>query len=200
MIYSPEFWSQGRVSRQDQDAFRVGGFCCARCGCKCGRAHCRSCSGSRRIGEPLYQCQPPTGYSIKADAWVNTGALLNRLNYTLTLASNHVRAATVDTTTLLAETETGGANGSPSSGQMGNDPAAVLNRAITVLLSTRSQIGDAPDAREAVGRSADFASEPGRSGEAINRGMWRGWCWARRSFSGGEVLGMETRRSQIPDP
>jgi len=89
-----------------------------------------------RIGEPLYQCQPPTGYSWKADAWVNTGALLNRLNYTLTLASNHVRATTVDTTTLLAETETGGANGnSPSSGQMGNDPAAVLNRAITVLLS-----------------------------------------------------------------
>ena len=36
-----------------------------------------------RIGEPLYQCQPPTGYSDKADAWVNTGALLNRLNYSL---------------------------------------------------------------------------------------------------------------------
>jgi len=22
-----------------------------------------------RIGEPLYQCQPPTGYADKAEAW-----------------------------------------------------------------------------------------------------------------------------------
>ena len=25
---------------------------------------------------PLYQCQPPTGYKDTADAWVNTGALV----------------------------------------------------------------------------------------------------------------------------
>ena len=28
------------------------------------------------LGMPLYGCQPPTGYSMTADAWVNTGALL----------------------------------------------------------------------------------------------------------------------------
>ena len=41
-----------------------------------------------RIGQPLYQCQPPTGYSDKADAWVNTGALLNRLNFSLDIEDN----------------------------------------------------------------------------------------------------------------
>ena len=30
----------------------------------------------RDLGMPLYQCQPPTGYADRADAWVNTGALL----------------------------------------------------------------------------------------------------------------------------
>ena len=30
---------------------------------------------------PLYGAQPPTGYSMTADAWVNTGALLNRMNF-----------------------------------------------------------------------------------------------------------------------
>jgi uncharacterized protein (DUF1800 family) len=30
---------------------------------------------------PLYLCQPPTGYADRADAWVNTGALLNRMNF-----------------------------------------------------------------------------------------------------------------------
>ncbi|MCF8884153.1 DUF1800 domain-containing protein, partial [Erythrobacter sp. SN021] len=42
----------------------------------------------QQIGEPLYGAQPPTGYSDKSDAWVNTGALLNRLNFALALAAN----------------------------------------------------------------------------------------------------------------
>ena len=42
----------------------------------------------QQIGEPLYGAQPPTGYSDKADVWVNTGALMNRLNFALSLASN----------------------------------------------------------------------------------------------------------------
>jgi uncharacterized protein (DUF1800 family) len=40
----------------------------------------------REMGMPLYQCQPPTGYADTADAWVNTGALVTRLNYALKLA------------------------------------------------------------------------------------------------------------------
>jgi uncharacterized protein (DUF1800 family) len=40
----------------------------------------------QQLGMPLYQCQPPTGYSDKADAWVNTGALVARMNFALALA------------------------------------------------------------------------------------------------------------------
>ena len=39
---------------------------------------------------PLYQCQPPTGYKDTADAWVNTGALVSRMNFALRLSSNQV--------------------------------------------------------------------------------------------------------------
>ncbi len=39
----------------------------------------------RNLGMPLYGCQPPTGYSDKAEAWVNTGALLNRMNFAISL-------------------------------------------------------------------------------------------------------------------
>ena len=35
----------------------------------------------RELGMPPYQCQPPTGYADRAEAWVNTGALLNRMNF-----------------------------------------------------------------------------------------------------------------------
>jgi uncharacterized protein (DUF1800 family) len=45
----------------------------------------------RQLGMPLYGCQPPTGYSDKADAWVNTGALLNRMNFAVSLSSGRGR-------------------------------------------------------------------------------------------------------------
>ena len=41
----------------------------------------------RELGMPLYLCQPPTGYKDTADAWVNTGALVGRMNFALDLAS-----------------------------------------------------------------------------------------------------------------
>jgi len=44
-----------------------------------------------QLGEPLYRCQPPTGYADKAEAWVNTGALLNRMNFALALVSGRMR-------------------------------------------------------------------------------------------------------------
>jgi uncharacterized protein (DUF1800 family) len=42
----------------------------------------------QQLGMPLYMCQPPTGYADTADAWVNTGALVNRMNFALRLARN----------------------------------------------------------------------------------------------------------------
>jgi uncharacterized protein (DUF1800 family) len=45
----------------------------------------------RDLGMPLYLCQPPTGYGDRADAWVNTGALLNRMNFAVALTGNRVR-------------------------------------------------------------------------------------------------------------
>ena len=45
----------------------------------------------RQLGEPLYMCQPPTGYADRADAWVNTGALLNRMNFAVSLVGGRMR-------------------------------------------------------------------------------------------------------------
>ena len=40
----------------------------------------------QQLGMPLYQCQPPTGYKDTADAWINTGALVARMNVATRLA------------------------------------------------------------------------------------------------------------------
>ena len=49
----------------------------------------------RDLGMPLYFCQPPTGYKDTADAWVNTGALVSRMNFALDLASGKLRGIAV---------------------------------------------------------------------------------------------------------
>jgi uncharacterized protein (DUF1800 family) len=49
-----------------------------------------------RMGEPLYGFQTPNGYSDTAENWVNTGALLERLNFGLALASNRIPGTRVD--------------------------------------------------------------------------------------------------------
>ena len=43
-----------------------------------------------QLGMPLYQCQPPTGYKDTADTWVNTGALVNRMNVASSIASGNM--------------------------------------------------------------------------------------------------------------
>ena len=49
-----------------------------------------------RMGEGLYQYQAPTGYPDTAEHWVNTGGLLERLNFALALASNRIPGTRVD--------------------------------------------------------------------------------------------------------
>ena len=49
-----------------------------------------------RMGEPLYGFQTPNGYSDAAESWVNTGALLERMNFGLALANNRIQGTRVN--------------------------------------------------------------------------------------------------------
>ena len=39
---------------------------------------------------PLYGCVTPNGYSWTADPWVSTNALVNRMNFALSMAANRL--------------------------------------------------------------------------------------------------------------
>jgi len=60
------------------------------------------------MGMPLYGAQPPTGYSMKAETWVSSSALLNRMNFALALTSGKIKGVRVDATQLA------GGNSAPS--------------------------------------------------------------------------------------
>ncbi len=70
-----------------------------------------------KLGEVPYGYQAPTGYPDTAEDWVNTGALLERLNFTVALAANQIPGTRVDLKRFDAA-----------------DNAAMLNKAIAVVL------------------------------------------------------------------
>jgi uncharacterized protein (DUF1800 family) len=119
MIYSPEFWSREAYHAKIKTPFELVVSAVRALGTDVDTAM-PLVQWVGRIGEPLYQCQPPTGYADTAEAWVNTGALLNRLNFSLTLAGNKIRGARSDVVPLLGVDTT--------------EPKVALERALQIFL------------------------------------------------------------------
>jgi len=120
MIYSPEFWSRDVYRAKIKTPFELVVSAMRAVGAEV-EVPFLLVQWTNRIGEPLYQCEPPTGYSSKAEAWVNTGALLNRMNFSLALTANRLRGVQVDVEALL-------------DGRAAADPHATLDRAVHELL------------------------------------------------------------------
>jgi uncharacterized protein (DUF1800 family) len=58
------------------------------------------------LGMPLFGMQTPNGYSMKSDAWNNTAALIDRMNFALALSSNRVAGVTTDWPAILGSQQT----------------------------------------------------------------------------------------------
>ena len=95
MIYSPEFWSKDAYRAKVKTPFELVASTaraleCGRCGFAAaravGRAHGRAAVPVRASHRLLGQ----------VETWVNTGALLNRLNFALAFAGDHMAGANVD--------------------------------------------------------------------------------------------------------
>lgn len=78
-----------------------------------------------RMGEPLYGYQTPNGYSDAAETWVNTGGLLERMNFGLALASNRIPGTRVDLSRFVQNSEKGQSPGK----------AQVMDRFLTLLIA-----------------------------------------------------------------
>jgi uncharacterized protein (DUF1800 family) len=57
----------------------------------------------RKMGEPLYQQQAPTGYKENSAEWLNAGVFLNRINFGVALANQQIPATTYDISRLVSD-------------------------------------------------------------------------------------------------
>jgi uncharacterized protein (DUF1800 family) len=89
LFHSPEFWDSSvyRAKVKTPIEFVVSAV-------RAGNADIENmqplANAVREMGMPLYGCVTPNGYSWKSDTWVSTNALVNRMNFALSLAANRL--------------------------------------------------------------------------------------------------------------
>ncbi|HZT59894.1 MAG TPA: DUF1800 domain-containing protein [Pyrinomonadaceae bacterium] len=135
-----------------------------------------------KMGEPLYGYIAPTGYPDVATYWVNTGALLERLNFSLALVSNRIPGTRVDLSKFVGE---------DASSSRAVDQKGIVDRFLDVVLQ-----GDiSPKSREVLMKQltdqsdAPVASMPDDSARAKNVAAAR-----REQQAGGTVGNPEVAR------
>jgi uncharacterized protein (DUF1800 family) len=100
MFKSPEFWSEGTYRAKVKTPLEFVASAARAGGIEVQNA-LPLVQFLNRMGMPLYGMQPPTGYSMKAETWVNSSALLNRMNFALALGTGRLPGTSLDQKTLL---------------------------------------------------------------------------------------------------
>lgn len=100
MFHSPEFWAADAYRAKMKTPFEFVASAARASGADIQNA-LPLVATLNRMGMPLYAMQPPTGYSMKAEAWVNSSALLNRMNFALLLASGRLPGTSLDPQALI---------------------------------------------------------------------------------------------------
>lgn len=99
MLASKEFWSQGAYRAKVKSPLEM-----VASAARATDADIRSAFGLAQkigdLGQPLYRKQEPTGYSNTSEEWVNSAALLARMNFALALTQNKLPGVHVDTARL----------------------------------------------------------------------------------------------------
>lgn len=107
------------------------------------------------MGMPLYGAQPPTGYSMKAETWVSSSALLNRMNFAIALTGGKIKGVKADAAQLTG------------SGEQPLDATVTLSALETSLLpgGVSQQTHDSIAAQIETAKKTGAQQRPGKAGQ-----------------------------------
>jgi uncharacterized protein (DUF1800 family) len=113
----------------------------------------------REMGMPLYGAIPPTGYKWDAPDWVSTGALVNRMNFALSLAANRLPGIT---TTWASSTFVAGTSSTPQTMTPESEESRLEPLLITgdVSETTRSAVLQQFEAQNSSAQAAQQQPQP----------------------------------------
>jgi uncharacterized protein (DUF1800 family) len=95
LFHSPEFWDEGTYRAKVKTPLEFVASAARATGAEIDDAMPLT-NQLRNMGMPLYAAQPPTGYSMKAETWVSSSSLLNRMNFALAFTNGKIRGVKVD--------------------------------------------------------------------------------------------------------
>jgi uncharacterized protein (DUF1800 family) len=95
MVAAPEFWSAASVREKTKSPFELAINAVRSLRAKINQPY-QLYSWVNKMGEKKYYYQAPTGFPDKGQYWINTGALLNRMNFGLALASGRIPGVKID--------------------------------------------------------------------------------------------------------
>ncbi|MFL5614693.1 MAG: DUF1800 domain-containing protein [Gemmatimonadaceae bacterium] len=96
IVTSPEFFSRAAYRAKVKTPFEVVASA-MRAMNAAPDTTARTASLVGRLGQPIFGRQTPDGWPDRADAWMNTGAILNRINFGLAVAAGRVPGASLST-------------------------------------------------------------------------------------------------------
>jgi uncharacterized protein (DUF1800 family) len=98
---SPEFWSDAAFRAKTKTPLELAASAVRALGGSVDAS--RAAPLARQValmGQPLYRCQPPTGYADTAEAWVSAGMLVNRIAFGAALAAGKIQGVATDASRL----------------------------------------------------------------------------------------------------
>jgi uncharacterized protein (DUF1800 family) len=95
MVTAPEFWSATSVREKTKSPFELVISSVRSLNAQIDQPF-QLYSWANKMGQKMYAYQAPTGYPDRGQYWINTGALLNRMNFGLALASQRIPGIKID--------------------------------------------------------------------------------------------------------
>jgi hypothetical protein len=149
-----------------------------------------------RLGQPLYGRQTPDGWPDLGDAWINTGAILNRINFGMAMGAERIPGArratwpwpaTLDSAS--RERQVDAVVTALFGGYVSPDTRAVLVSGTNPLAGAAGAAADSLDLADAMPDEGMMPAPPRREGRAgMRAGMRAG---ARRdAFAPTELAGL----------
>jgi uncharacterized protein (DUF1800 family) len=95
MLNAPEFWSEGAYRAKLKSPLEMVASAVRALGAEVDFSFALN-QQLVQLGQPLYRKQEPTGYPNAGAEWVNSAALLARMNFAVALAANRIPGVKVD--------------------------------------------------------------------------------------------------------
>lgn len=95
MVAAPEFWTASAIRQKTKSPFELTISAVRSLQAEIKQPY-QLFNWISKMGEKKYYYLAPTGFPDKGQYWINTGALLNRMNFGLALAAGRIPGVTVD--------------------------------------------------------------------------------------------------------